>query len=129
MKYLKYLQAVWPPLALFFLGMGCFLLSSGVVLAVLSLLFATVMIFDVIGRGRCYHKLVHSEINQIRYVGVWRRYKGSFCSRNVVTTVFPSAKGYYRNAGYRWYHIFPDGTFTKKSTLFKLSFWKELINP
>ena len=33
----------------------------------------------------------------------------------------------YADMGYRWYHFFPDRTFTRESPFFKLKFWRSLV--
>lgn len=125
-----YVRALWPPYVL----LGLSLIASYHLFWLEPLVI--IFLIDVTGRTRSYRKLESfksvmkscSRIDSIPYFPrMWDAYGKSFCGRNVVIAVFPLASWYYYNQGYRWYHLFPDGTFRMNSTLLKPAFWRNLL--
>lgn len=59
-----------------------------------------------------------------------RRARHSACQRNALVASSPRVLDiihYYRILGYRWYHVLPDNTFSKKSPYLKINFYKTLL--
>lgn len=82
---------------------------------------AFIGIADAAGRYKDYKYLSRFKYIPLRLVIFYGR---SFCGRNVVLTIDPDWRRHYRRAGYRWYHVLPDGFPT---VIFKLKFWRTLF--
>lgn len=92
---------------------------------VLSLyIFTPVFIWDIYARAKEYYKLKEKRITK----RIMNRYKGSLCQRCIITSLEPKAKDYYKELGYRIYHIIPDEWVENPKTIFKLSWWKRFFN-
>lgn len=91
-----------------------------------------VLVFDMRGRCRDYHNALHHLGRGRDPARVAKSYQFSWCGR-VACQAAANAAGnpagraveyYYRENGYRWFHIFPDNTFTLKSPFLTLRFWE-----
>ncbi|MGE0266081.1 MAG: hypothetical protein AB7V06_25655 [Candidatus Obscuribacterales bacterium] len=136
---MTYLRAVWPPLILW---MASFLTLLILPLGWWSLPIAvTSVIFyiDLCGRTEDYENLRETawmDGGHCKNRKFADRYGRTFCGRTVFSAVYPrvmgplgwiDTKAYYRYyKGYRWYHILPDGTFSKDSPFLKWNFWRNL---
>jgi hypothetical protein len=132
------LFAVWPPLAL--------LTTSSVVASIaltpLPLRLAAIagvciLLFDISARLKDFRRVA----GVLRYDASLLprhiiRYRRSWCQRTVMHWAAFAALGQtgrtyvrkqYGRMGYRWFHIFPDKTFTRESPFLKPSFWRSLI--
>lgn len=57
-----------------------------------------------------------------------QRFKHSACQRYAaIAAIGPLAMSQFRRHGYRWWHLLPDGTFSRKSPYLKLSFYRQLF--
>lgn len=58
----------------------------------------------------------------------FKYYGRTACGRQVVIAVYPYlGKQYYKERGYRWYHLLPDNSFSRSSPFFQKQFWINLI--
>lgn len=100
-----------------------------ILLLVLSLvlglyIITPICIWDIYARTKEYYKLKKRRINK----RIMDRYKGSLCQRCVITSLEPKAKDYYKESGYRVYHIIPDEWRENPKTIFRLFWWKRFFN-
>lgn len=98
-------------------------------------LIPIIAVCDLFGRHRDYlniRKMLASyNTDSVSFVqrAVLMMYRRSYCSRWACICAFCSlgigdvAIEFYKKKGYRWYHIFPDYTFTRHSPFLKLSFY------
>lgn len=93
------LNAVWRPLILALLFAFAGLLWWPIWLA------ALVSVIDAHARWHEYEE-VHSLAYTPRLADVLR---GSWCRRGVAEASWPQAREFYREHGYNWFSIFPDG--------------------
>ncbi|MGI9401515.1 MAG: hypothetical protein ACR2O0_09695 [Rhizobiaceae bacterium] len=128
-------QAYWPPLALFAVDFVVLLAAvyfSIWWVAAIMAIACIIMLFDVQARMKDYNfALGHISAGRKpdRVAGILRM---SWCCRMACVAAADTFDGksgtkvreYYRDQGYRWYHIFPDGTFTLETPFRYLSFWK-----
>ena len=128
-------RAVLPPVLLIILA---FVLAAAayrldwIFLAALFLFGAVILIFDL--RGRLFDfanaRKYFSDGHKPRDVA--KTYQYSWCSRAACRAAASLAgevhekavHAYYRDNGYRWFHIFPDNTFSLNSPFLKLRFWQ-----
>lgn len=61
------------------------------------------------------------------YLRTLQKYKHSACQRYAAIAAIPGAMSTYRRMGYKWYHLLPDGTFSRNSPYLKLKFYKTLL--
>ncbi len=146
--YLAPLDAIWPPLILMVLATVIGLISAWfdityfVVLAVIG--FA-ILIGDCLGRSRDYlnaRRRFDVARDEIEVYEVVRRFRRAWCARVACEAAWKRAgvneagkselgaryvRATYHMLGYRYWHIFPDGTFTKNSPFLKLAFWIHLF--
>lgn len=131
-------QAVWPPATLFAIA-GFVTPFTPVNIQALLILFMVVMIADMAARGREYDQALDSLAEAYSKPNfTWRlgllmaRHRGSWCQREMMkavgATIAPEAhasvcQGYHLD-GYRWFHIFPDKTFSASSPFLKARWWK-----
>lgn len=72
-----------------------------------------------------YYSSTNEVLNSLRLMTKLRK---SFCSRQVAIALYgDTARKFYRSLGYRWYHIFPDGVFCRKSVFFRREFWRVVL--
>lgn len=128
-------KAVWPPILLTALDLLAVLptwILGWWPLALLLGAGALVLIFDIRGRGLDYRN-VHRHLSQGRDPArVAKTYQYSWCGRVACRAAAIEAgrahgdavEAYYRENGYRWFHIFPDNTFSLNSPFLTLRFWQ-----
>lgn len=125
---MKLLRALYFPTCLLLMSLiimivGCYLMSLPVTL--IGVAAGTIFYLDVTGRYLDYKyvsRLRHKDACLVAFSA-----RRSFCSRQVMIAVLgPSIALYYYNFGYRWYHIFPDGTFSGRSPFLNLNFWRKI---
>lgn len=81
------------------------------------LLLTVFGVLDARGRHRDFVYLASQEYLSTRLADFYGK---SFCGRHVVTTISPFWRAYYKERGYRWFHICPQGF---PLILFRPSFW------
>lgn len=139
--------AVYPPLVLMALSLTVTLLLGGVIVGGLNALVMMILTLDAAARHREYGVLrsaLQTYERRLRSrapaAGVGRRVmqligrmQYSWCSRQAAHAAC-CAEGYhalawsqFRGWGYRPWHLFPKGTFTRQSPFLKLSFWRAVI--
>ncbi|MCP4183766.1 MAG: hypothetical protein GY761_10680 [Hyphomicrobiales bacterium] len=138
------LDAIWPPLALIAMAAAIGLVNAAFgikSLAILAIIGIAILVGDCFGRSKDYlsarRRFVeargHDERTEVirRFGRAWcariacsadwkREYAGIEVSERFVDDV-------YFTMGHRWWHYFPDGTFTKNSPFLKLAFWIHLF--
>ncbi|MCF6322652.1 MAG: hypothetical protein L3J32_12930 [Rhizobiaceae bacterium] len=146
--YLAPLDAIWPPLALMFIATTIGLVSAwfGITfLAVLAVVGFAILIGDTFGRSRDYlnaRRRFGEARDEIEVYEVVRRFRRAWCARVACQAAWKRAgvkeagkfgmateyvKDTYFKLGYRYWHIFPDGTFTRNSPFLKIAFWVHLF--
>lgn len=129
------LQAYWPPLILF--AANFTILLSGIYfsigwLMVIMTIACVIMLFDVQARMKDFqYALMHIAAGR-RPDRIAHILRASWCCRVACIAAAEAADGrsgekvreFYQHAGYRWYHVFPDGTFTRETPFRYLQFWK-----
>ena len=131
------LLAIWPPMALFVTALSVASMPVPLVLRAAAVAGVLILVFDISARMRDYRRVVArlaldpSLLN--RHVV---RYKPSWCQRTVLYWAADAALGregrdyvgrQFAAMGYRWFHFFPDRTFTRDSPFLKVKFWRSLI--
>ena len=146
--YLAPLDAIWPPLALMALAAMIGLISAwfGIKsLAGLAILGIFILIGDCFGRSKDYlnaRRRFLEARDEEESLEVVRRFRRAWCARVACRaawkrtleeapheTLIPAdfVEQSYERLGYRWFHVFPDGTFTKNSPFLKIAFWVHLF--
>lgn len=132
------LFAIWPPSALLLSALTVANITVlPLVLRLAALAGVCILIFDISARLRDFRRvatnLAYDPSLLPRHVA---RYKRSWCQRTVLHWAAFAALGregrrfvreQYGNMGYRWFHFFPDKTFTRESPFLKPSFWRSLV--
>jgi hypothetical protein len=132
------LKALWPPISLITADLALMIPAYLWTPAVFQfLLFGglAILAFDLRGRRidfRIAKKHIENGRNPSR---VAKTYQFSWCGRVACQHAAWAAgneKGgeverYYRECGYRWYHIFPDRTFTLQSPFLTVRFWEATL--
>jgi hypothetical protein len=130
--------AIWPPLLLFVLSVAFASITQlPWPLRIAGVAGLVILPFDMAARLRDFTKVVArlaAEPDALaRHVG---RYKRSWCQRTVLLWAATAALGQEGRAfvlrqfamlGYRWYHVFPDHTWSRESPFLKFSFWRGLL--
>lgn len=129
---------VWPPMIL---ALGCLVLALGVFtpvwLDVLALLGCAILCLDMTARHRQYRTLRAA----LRHAGgvsgpartLFRRARSTWCTRRAALAAAhaegfgPEARALVVRWGYRPWHIFPDGSFSRRSPFLKIAFWRAVI--
>ncbi len=145
--YLAPIDAIWPPLLLLAMAASIGMVTAyyGVLsLTILVVIGCAILIGDCFGRSKDYlnarRRFVEAANNYETYE-VIRRFRRAWCARVACSAAWKreflrhdmaeAAETYVRDnyyrMGYRWWHIFPDGTFTKNSPFIKLAFWVHLF--
>lgn len=139
----KFFRATWPPL---FLMSGSvawaafFFVSEVYFMTALLGVIALIFLADFAGRSEDFMSRFYENIYGDNPVSekVAKLYGRTWCGRTVILATFNhvslqdfphvmTVKKFYRNRlGYRWYHILPDGTFSRNSPFFRLKFWRNL---
>ena len=130
--------AVWPPLSLLTLSLTAANLAfMPLLLRLAAAAGVCILVFDISARLRDFRRVARNlsydpELLP-RHIP---RYKRSWCQRTVLHWAAFAALGregrryvqmQYGRMGYRWFHFFPDKTFTRESPFLKPSFWRSLI--
>jgi hypothetical protein len=135
---IRLVEPVWPPLLL---AAGCLVLALGAFsplwLDVLALLGCVVLCLDTAARYRQY-RMLRTALRRANGVSgrakvLFRRARTTWCTRRAALAA-AHAEGYGREAralvgrwGYRPWHVFPDGTFTRQSPFLKPAFWLSVV--
>lgn len=132
------LFAVWPPVALHVSALalaGIPALPWPVRAA--AIFGAAILILDVAARLRDFRKVARDLKRDPELLSPHvARYKRSWCQRTVIHWAAFAALGtagsklvrqQFETMGYRWFHIFPDRTFTRESPFLRINFWRSLI--
>ncbi|MCG6859098.1 MAG: hypothetical protein LJE67_13655 [Salaquimonas sp.] len=91
-----------------------------------------ILVFDMRGRRFDFRNVRNYLDAGHEPAQVAKTYQYSWCSRAAchaaASTIGDEAEravaAYYRDNGYRWFHIFPDNTFSLNSPFLKLRFWR-----
>lgn len=90
-------------------------------ISVIFLIICIILYVDVYARWKDYTRIRNKPFT-IRQA---YKYRVSWCSRGVATYVWGrSARKYYRQLGYKPWHIFPDGA---PMCFFQIKFWKGMV--
>lgn len=129
------LKALWPPITLIAadiaLMVPLYWLGFDLLFAGLAIGLA-ILVFDMRGRRMDYRNaLYHIRLGRDPS-RVAKSYQFSWCGRvacqhaawAVGNETGAAVAGYYHENGYRWFHIFPDNTFSPKSPFLSLRFWE-----
>lgn len=129
---------VTSPAVCFSLTMLALMLAFNNVLSPIFFVAAFVGILDARGRWLEYQSVLKflSAIDGV-YVCAWkrelRRHRYSWCQRRAACCAFDDrgigswAREHLHSIGYRWWHVLPDGTFTRRSPYLRRSFWASLL--
>ncbi len=142
--YLAPIDAIWPPLLLLALAatVGSLAVWFGIkTFMVLAIVGAAILIGDLFGRSKDYlnarRRFVEARSVDENYEVV-RRFRRAWCARVACNAAWKRerhksdlpadfVKNLYHELGYRWWHIFPDLTFTRHSPFIKTAFWVHLF--
>lgn len=125
------LIAVWPPITLGALAVLPIPTAPAPVAAILGA-FALLMVFDARARLAEFNRATEIIRKGGEVMLSWR-HRGSWCQREMIKAAAATVgrrhavSGALHAWGYRWYHIFPDGSFERDSCLLKVSFWTDLL--
>lgn len=86
--------------------------------------FAPIYLMDIAKRGMEFSKLKHTKGNR----RIYKIYRGSYCQRSVVISLFPESREYYRELGYRFYNIFPDAWIEHPLGVFSWRWWASFFS-
>ncbi len=127
-------SAIWPPILL--------LLADLLVMPVVAIwswwlvlpfaIGAIILCFDIAGRRTDFKLAARHFAAGRRPERVAKNYQFSWCGRvacaAAASAVSPQigklVSDHYATNGYRWFHIFPDGAFTRNSPFLSLRFWQ-----
>ena len=94
------------------------------------LVLSTILLFDVLARHKDYKSLCKS-LTQENLLTKFKRHRRSACQRYACKAAARQKgltyKGTFKTMGYKWYHVFPDGTFSRDCPFLKLAFYKVLV--
>ncbi|MBO6719666.1 MAG: hypothetical protein JJ913_17045 [Rhizobiaceae bacterium] len=131
------LLAIWPPLALFATSVTVASLPAPMFLRAAAVAGVVILIFDITARTRDFRRVVgRLALDPSLLDRHILRYKPSWCQRTVLYWAADEALGresrlhvgrQFRNMGYRWFHFFPDRTFTRDCPFLKPKFWRSLV--
>ena len=132
------IKALWPPISLISADLALMVPSYFWAPAAFQFLLLgglAILVFDLRGRRIDFRTAkIHIE-NGRSPSRVAKTYQFSWCGRVACQHAAWAAsdeKGgeverYYRECGYRWYHIFPDKTFTLQSPFLSARFWEATL--
>lgn len=115
------LLAIHPPLLIGLASVAAALASGFMPLLAVSAVLAA----DVVGRARDYAYLRRQPAGYFT-PKIVERFGRSWCGRSVMAAVNPETRGVYAAAGYRWFHLLPDGALTADSPFLRARFWRNL---
>lgn len=137
-RLVSLVEPVWPPLVLALL---CMMLALGVFvplwLDVLALTGCAILCLDTAARYRQY-RVLRRALRRANGVSgrarvLFRRARSTWCTRRAALAA-ARAEGFGQEAraligrwGYRPWHVFPDGTFTRHSPFLKPAFWRSVV--
>ena len=142
--YLAPMDAIWPPVVLLAMAAAIGLVAAyfGIIsLTILAVIGVAILVGDCFGRSKDYlnarRRFVEAR-DLYENFEVIRRFRRAWCARVACNAawrreylVLAMPENYvseaYFKMGYRQWHIFPDGTFTKNSPFLKLAFWVHLF--
>lgn len=125
----EFFKVCWPSLTVGTLG-----LMGMIIISPLWFILTALMFFDTRTRWTDYNrlkKIIDRYGPDVIYLRVRR---SSWCQRTSTIAAFEvnghgeEAIQYYRDRGYRFWHIFPDRTFTRNCPLIDIHFWGAMIN-
>ncbi len=126
-----FLRASTPPLTLgfFFVNLSYWVAPP---LSVIALCISAIYLMDSIARYQEYCRIrnLFRKGKYTQAVKVIEKMRASWCCRHAACAAsvnFYEAREYYSRMGYRWFHVFPDSTFTRRSPFFSFRFWASLI--
>jgi hypothetical protein len=129
--------AVWPPMALFMTALSVASLPVPLLLRVAAVAGVLILVLDISARRRDYRQIVaRLALDPSLLDRHIIRYKPSWCQRTVLYWAAEESLGrdsrlyvgrQFTLMGYRWFHIFPDRTFTRESPFLKIKFWRNLV--
>lgn len=133
-KSIYTLRAIHPPILLAAISISTFdyLLGSNLICLSIGILLGLVFFFDALNRHHEYKQLPQL-LSKCSEEDILRKYRHSWCTREMVKAYLASlsrekynhAYLHYRNFyGIKWYHIFPQNTFSRNSVFLKKKFWK-----
>lgn len=146
--YLAPIDAIWPPLVLMALAAIVGLIGAWLgikTLVILAVVGIAILIGDCFGRSKDYlsaHRRFIEARDENESLEVVRRFRRAWCARVACNAAWKRTltemphefaieqdfvEVHYFRLGYRWYHVFPDGTFTKNSPFLKIAFWVHLF--
>ena len=134
---LWFFRATWPPLALSVLVSAIAWFSPLLWLDILSLLGIGLLTLDTFARQKQFSDL---RLELCRAGGLtghalarFRKARTAWCSRRAAIAA-SFAEGFGEESrllvhewGYKPWHIFPDGAFTKRSPFLRMGFWKSVL--
>lgn len=125
----EFVKACWPCATVGTLGIiGAFTMSP------LWVILTALMCFDIRTRWKDYNRLKKIIVRYGPDEVYLRVRRASWCQRTSTIAAFAYAGHeefaiqFYDDRGYRFWHIFPDGTFSKNCTLIDVHFWGAMIN-
>lgn len=129
--------AVWPPTALGTASsaLAGFAYTTGhPITSLLGTVAVALLAADVWGRSTDYHTTRTKLLRGGYLMPQIRKHQHSWCSRTAMYFAARSVhwayadivRAEYHAMGYRWYHIFPNGTFTRNSPFLNPKFWVTL---
>jgi hypothetical protein len=131
------LLAIWPPMALFATSLTVAALPVPLFLRAAAIGGVIILMLDITARLRDFRQVVgRLALDPALLNRHIVRYKPSWCQRTVLYWAADEALGresrayvgrQFAEMGYRWYHFFPDRTFTRESPFLKLKFWRNLV--
>lgn len=132
--FLYRVRAVWPPLTLLSIAAVASLFAP-LTVTVPLILFQVVMLFDAWARLREFDTARSLMQDGLAVGQLMRKHRHSWCQREMMKAAAAShmkagdslVSFLYRAQGYRWYHIFPDGTFSRDCPFLKRNFWQSLF--
>jgi len=102
-----------------FLVMAGFAFLGGLIHPIF-LLGVPVLILDI--RARHIEYLKYRDLEwRFQYAYTLRR---SWCARGVAQSIWPDARKFYENLGYRWWHVLPDGF---PGCFLRIAFWRSVV--
>lgn len=85
---------------------------------------------DIRSRYHDYRRLKSFGYQSYDYVPlakIAKLYRSSACQRNAAIAAIPHMRELFEALGYRWWHVLPDGTFSRKSPYLDYRFYKSLF--
>lgn len=134
----RLLTPVWPPLLL---ALACLapvvLLPAPLWFDVPALGACAILCLDIAARYRQY-RVLRAALQRARGVNgpartLFRRARSTWCTRRAALAAAqaegfgPEARALVAQWGYRPWHVFPDGSFSRRSPFLKTAFWRAVV--